>query len=119
MASETVVNPKLERSEQIQPKQAVLEQSELDQAELEQTEPDQTEPDQTQQKHNIAWLRHFLNQVGAIKTFAIIYGVLIFCFAPYFIVMTLRSIGYVVRVWTVSNQLTRILRPGIALEWFA
>ena len=61
VASETVVNPELERSEQIQPEQAKLKQA---------------EPEQTGQKHNVAWLRQLLKQVKAIKTFAIIYGVL-------------------------------------------
>ena len=59
MASETVVNPELERSEQIQPEQAELEQAELEQAELEhaeleQAELEQTEFEQTQQNHNVA-----------------------------------------------------------------
>ena len=69
MASGNVVNPEQDRPDEISVKQ--------------------TEPKQMQPKHSIARLRRLLKQMKAIKTFAIIFGVLTTCFIPYFVVMIL------------------------------
>ncbi|XP_028415926.1 alpha-1A adrenergic receptor-like [Dendronephthya gigantea] len=52
---------------------------------------EQLDPVQMQQKHTSAWLRELLKQIKAIKTFAIIFGVLAICFVPYFVIFILGS----------------------------
>ena len=71
MASVNVVHPEQERPAEIRLEQA--------------------EPEQLRAKHNVAWLRRLVKQMKAIKTFAIIFGVLTICFIPYFVVTILAS----------------------------
>ena len=52
---------------------------------------DQDEHEQMHPKNNAGSLRRLVKQIKAIKTFAIIFGVLTVCFVPYFVVTIVQS----------------------------
>ena len=78
-------------------------------------QPQQSE--QVQSEQNMTWLRHLAKELKAMKTFAIIVGVLTFCFVPYIVTSMLHILDYCVSDypawfqklgWTVISQLVGI-----------
>ena len=54
----------------------------------------QVQSKQVQSEQNMTWLRHLAKELKAMKTFAIIVGVLTFCFVPYIVTNMLRILDY-------------------------
>ena len=55
-------------------------------------QPQQSE--QIQSEQNMTWLRHLATELKAMKTFAIIVGVLTFCFVPYIFMNVVWILGH-------------------------
>ncbi|XP_028415903.1 octopamine receptor beta-1R-like [Dendronephthya gigantea] len=66
---------------------------------------EQPDPVQMQQKHTPAWLCQLLKQIKAVKTVAIIFGVLTICFVPYFVVFIIKSTCYSCSLDYKSNRI--------------
>jgi hypothetical protein len=57
---------------------------------LQPQQSEQAQSEQVQSEKNMTWLRHLAKELKAMKTFAIIVGVLIFCFVPYIVTNIIR-----------------------------
>jgi hypothetical protein len=64
---------------------------------LQPRQSEQVQSEQVQSEQNMTWLRHLAKELKAMKTFAIIVGVLTCCFVPYIVMNTLRGSPY--RAW--------------------
>jgi hypothetical protein len=61
---------------------------------LQPQQSEQVQSKQVQSEQNMTWLRHLAKELKAMKTFAIIVGVLTFCFVPYIVTNMLRILDY-------------------------
>ena len=52
---------------------------------LQPRQSEQVQSEQVQSEENMTWLRHLEKELKAMKTFAIVVGVLTFCFVPYIV----------------------------------
>ena len=57
-------------------------------------QPPHKQSEQVQSKQNQTWLRRLAIELKAVKTFAIISGVLIFCFAPHIVLSVMEVMSY-------------------------
>jgi cation transport ATPase len=78
------------QSEQVQSEQVQSEQVQSEQVQSEQVQSEQVQSEQVQSEKNMTWLRHLAKELKAMKTFAIIVGVLTFCFVPYIVTNIIR-----------------------------
>jgi hypothetical protein len=58
---------------------------------LQPQQSEQVQSKQVQSEQNMTWLRHLAKELKAMKTFAIVVGVLIICFLPYIVQNMLRD----------------------------
>ena len=59
---------------------------------LQPQQSEQVQSKQVQSEQNMTWLRHLAKELKAMKTFAIIVGVLTCCFVPYIVMNMLRAL---------------------------
>ena len=78
------------QSEQLQSDQVQPEQIQSEQLHSEQVQPEQIQSGQVQSKQNATWLRNLAVELKAMKTFAIIVGVLTFTYVPYIVMNMIR-----------------------------
>jgi hypothetical protein len=52
---------------------------------LQPRQSEQVQSEQVQSEENMTWLRHLEKELKAMKTYAIVVGVLTFCFVPYIV----------------------------------
>ena len=57
-------------------------------------QPAHEQSEQVQSKQNQTWLRRLAIEIKAVNTFAIISGVMIFCFAPHIVLSVMEVMGY-------------------------
>ncbi len=78
------------QSEQVQSEQVQSEQVQSEQVQSEQVQSEQVQSEQVQSKQNATWLRNLAVELKAMKTFAIIVGVLTCTFVPYIVMNMIR-----------------------------
>jgi hypothetical protein len=77
---------------------------------LQPRQSEQVQSEQVQSEQNMTWLRNLAKELKAMKTFAIVVGVLACCFVPYIVMNTPRGPRY--RTW-FSKPSIRIVIPQL------